>query len=354
MSGNQVAAEPKRVVQWTTGNVGRQTVRAVAARPDLELVGAYARSASKVGVDVGELCGLGAPLGVLATDDIDALLALEPDCVIYTPLHFDADEVARILSAGVNVVTTAEFLTGRGVGPEATAAVRAAALAGGATLFGTGVNPGWAQLLSVVGAGISIGVRKLVLVESVDIGMFVTDPNFEEVGWGRPAGDPGHAADVEKATAVFADSIDVVAALVGLDIEEVVCTVEFAHAADDLELDMLIPKGHVAGIDVRWDGLVGGEVKTGVHIRWIASSNLDKDWPVEGGHVVEVEGDPNVRIKVDVWPDGDLEGMTLEDFRAIGMRMTAVPPVNAIPAVCAAGPGIKTYADLPVISTRMS
>ena len=43
--------EPLRVVQWTTGNIARQTVRAVLARDDLELVGVFAYSADKVGVD---------------------------------------------------------------------------------------------------------------------------------------------------------------------------------------------------------------------------------------------------------------------------------------------------------------
>src|SRR5690349_4245934 len=97
---------PLRIVQWTTGGVARQTVRGVLANPALELVGAFAHSPAKVGRDVGELCGLD-PLGVVATDDVDALLALQPDCVIYTPLYFDVPEVVRLLEAGVDIVTSA-------------------------------------------------------------------------------------------------------------------------------------------------------------------------------------------------------------------------------------------------------
>ena len=70
--------EPPRIVQWTTGNIARQTVRAVLARDDLELVGVFAYSAEKVGIDVGELCNLGRLVGVTATDDIGELLALGP------------------------------------------------------------------------------------------------------------------------------------------------------------------------------------------------------------------------------------------------------------------------------------
>ncbi len=106
-----------RIVQWTTGNVGKRSVRAVATHPDLELVGCYAWSADKVGRDVGELCGIDA-LGVAATDDVDALLALRPDCVVYNPMWQDVDELVRILDAGVNVVSTAAFINGRGLGAD--------------------------------------------------------------------------------------------------------------------------------------------------------------------------------------------------------------------------------------------
>src|SRR5947207_10491729 len=104
-----------RVVQWTTGNVGKRSVRAIASRPDLELVGCYAWSPDKVGRDVGELCGAAA-IGISATDDIPALLALRPDCVVYNPKWPNAEELVRILESGVNVVTTAAFITGHALG----------------------------------------------------------------------------------------------------------------------------------------------------------------------------------------------------------------------------------------------
>ena len=97
---------PYRVVQWTTGNVGKSSVEAIARNPNYELVGCYAWSEDKSGVDVGELVGI-EPLGVAATNDVDALLALKPDCVIYNPMWKDVDELVRILSAGVNVVSSA-------------------------------------------------------------------------------------------------------------------------------------------------------------------------------------------------------------------------------------------------------
>src|SRR5215218_204603 len=95
-----------RVVQWTTGNVGKESVKAIVANPNLELVGCFAWSPAKVGVDVGTLVGI-EPVGVAASDDVDALLGLRPDCVVYNPMFPSVDELVRILESGVNVVATA-------------------------------------------------------------------------------------------------------------------------------------------------------------------------------------------------------------------------------------------------------
>lgn len=343
---------PLRVVQWTTGNVGRQTVRAVTARPDLELVGAYARSADKVGRDVADLCGLAEPTGVAATADAEELIALAPDCVVYTPLHFDVAEVIALLAVGINVVTSAEFLNGRGLGPEARATVEAAAVAGGATIFGSGMNPGYAQLLAGIVAGASTDIRHVRVTESVDTTMFAGDGNMDGLGWGRPAGDPGHADDLRAATIVFADGVDVLAGLLGVDVDERRCTVEFAHANHDLDLPgRPIRAGHVAGIDLRWEGIVADRPVVEIHQRWVMGRDIDPTWTVEHGYVVEVDGDPRVRVKLDVLPaTDDLSSLTTGDIHAIGMTITGVPVVNAIPAVCAARPGIRTYAELPVIT----
>ena len=107
-----------RVVQWTTGKTGRAAVRATVQHPTLDLVGGFAWSADKVGRDIGELCGID-PVGVMATDDVDALLALQPDCVIYTPYRPDTDHLVRILESGRNVLTSLYQLTGRGYGGDA-------------------------------------------------------------------------------------------------------------------------------------------------------------------------------------------------------------------------------------------
>src|ERR1700753_4183441 len=99
MANAKGPADMLRVVQWTTGNVAVEVVKELLRRPDIELVGAYAYSLDKVGVDIGKLCGADSSVGIDATNDVDALLELQPDCVVYTPLHFDVTEVVRILRA---------------------------------------------------------------------------------------------------------------------------------------------------------------------------------------------------------------------------------------------------------------
>src|SRR5437879_1616584 len=153
-----------RVVQWTTGNVGMRSVRAVVANPELELVGCYAWGDDKVGRDVGVLCGID-PIGVVASNDVDALLALRPDCVVYNPKWPDVDHLVRILEAGVNVVTTAAFITGHALGRDR---IAAACEKGRSSIFGSGMNPGLANLLGIVSAQLCDRVDSVKVLESVD------------------------------------------------------------------------------------------------------------------------------------------------------------------------------------------
>ena len=344
-----------RVVQWTTGNVAAEAAKALLTRPDLALVGAYAYSPHKVGVDVGQLCNLGRDLGIYATNDVDALLELEPDCIIYTPLRFDVVEVQRILRAGVNIVTSAEFLTGMNLSDSARAAIEAAARDGDATIFGSGMNPGFAQMVAAISSGISTNVRKASMTESVDVSQFIGDANFQSVGWGRPRDDPGHADDVRRGTVVFAEAVDVFARMMRVDLDEILCDVEFAYATDDVVADgVSIPAGHVGGMNVKWYGNVDGAEVLAVNQRWVATQSLDPAWTVEHGYRIEILGDPSVYVKVDMMPTAeDLADLTPERMRGIGLRITAAPLVNAIPAVCAATSGIATYAELPAISARL-
>lgn len=347
--------EPVRVVQWTTGNVAKQAVRAVLDRPDLDLVGVYAFSADKVGKDIGELVGLDQTVGVAATDDVEAILALKPDCVLYMPLHPDVEHLCALLRHGVNVLSTASFITGRAYGDEARKRLEEAALAGGASLFGSGINPGWADYLTSIASGVCREVNYVRVLESFNIGTWAGDANQDELGWGRPAGDPGHAEDIVKATAPFGDAVEAMAELFGVDLDDIRCDVQFALALSDVEgiPGREIKKGTVAGIDARWIGSAGGTDAIEANVRWTVAPDIDPAWEIAMAYQIEVRGYPQVNVRAEVLPQ-DMASMSLEEMLAIGSVITAMPIVNAIPAVVGARPGIITYADLPPQASRFA
>src|SRR6478672_7528407 len=142
-----------RVVAWSTGNAGKAAIAGIDARPELELVGVWVSNPDKVGKDAGELAGLGRSLGVAATDDTDALLALKPDCIVHTAMADNRlpdalADLRRFLAAGINVVSSGPVFLQYpyGVIPdELISPIQEAAQAGGASLWVNGIDPGWAN-----------------------------------------------------------------------------------------------------------------------------------------------------------------------------------------------------------------
>lgn len=343
-----------RVVQWTTGNVGKSSVAAIAANPHLELVGCYAWSKEKAGRDVGELAGMG-PLGVTATDDIDELLALKPDAVVYNPMWIDVDELVRILEAGVNVVASASFITGHNLGESRDRLVEACER-GGATLFGSGVSPGFAELLAIVAATACDRVDKITIAESADTTLYDSPDTERPVGFGTAIDDPALQPMAAKGTEVFAEAVQLVADSLGIELDEIACESEYAQTTEDLPMaSWTIPAGHVAGVAASWQGRVGGRTVIDINVRWKKGQTLEPDWQLDGdGWKITIDGRPTVNMQVGFLPPPDMieNAKTLEDFFVLGHIMTAMPPIHAIPAVVAAAPGIATYTDLPLPQAR--
>jgi 2,4-diaminopentanoate dehydrogenase len=334
-----------RVVQWTTGNVGKQSVAAIARNRDLELVGCYAWSPDKVGRDVGELCGIDR-LGVFATDDVDALLALRPDCVVYNPMWPSIDELVRILEAGVNVVSTAAFINGRRLGPDRNRLVDTCER-GGSSLMGTGISPGWAELLGIVLAGISSRIDKITISEAAHTALYDSPDTEKPAGFGRPIDDPDLQRMTAEGTAVFGEAVAMVADALGVELDEIVCAAEHAKTTTDLDLgSWRIAAGCVAGVAASWQGRVGGRTIVELAVRWKKAPVLEPDWKIEDGYAIEVQGLPTIRSTLQFLPPPDFQAKSLADFMVLGHVMTAMPAINAIPSVVGAPPGIVSYADL--------
>ena len=337
---------PYRVVQWTTGNVGERSVRAIATRPDLELVGCYAWSSDKVGRDAGELAGI-EPLGVVATNDVDALLALKPDCVAYNPMWSNTDELVRILSAGVNVVSTAAFITG-GQSPEERELIAKACEAGGSSMFGTGISPGFIEMIAIVSAGACDRVDKITIFEQADTTMYDSPATEIAAGFAEPIDNPDLPAMAAKGTAVFGEAVSMLGDAIGVTFDDIVCESQFSQTTEDVVMESwTIPAGHVAGMIVSWQGRVAGRTVVELNMKWRKGWTLEPDLPIdELGHKIVIEGQPMITTRIDFLPPPDFPAQTFADFMKLGHIMTAVPAVNAIPSVVAAPPGIVTYNDI--------
>ncbi len=341
---------PLRVVQWTTGNIGRRSLHAIIARPDLELVGVYAHGAEKVGCDAADLCGWPEPTGVLATDDVDALLALGADACCYNPLWPSIDELCALLGAGVNVCTSAAWITGAKQTEQDRARILEACERGGATIFGSGAHPGMTNLVGMVLSGSCERVDEIRITESVDCSTYESAETQRAMGFAQAPDTPGLAESVRRESEVFAESAAMMADALGVTLDRMTFDVTFTPATGDSDLGfMTIPAGTVGGVMGYHRGWVGERNVVSVGFNWTMGQHVVPPKPLAHGHVVQVFGVPNMRTVIHCLPPEDWDE---PGFMGLGMIYTAMPVTNAVPYVVAAPPGIVTLADLPPITGR--
>jgi hypothetical protein len=343
-----------RVIQWATGNVGRAAIEGILSHPELELAGVWVHSAAKSGRDAGELCDL-PPTGVPATNDVDAILAMDADCVLYSPLLAQPAEVVRILETGKNVVTPLGwFFPGSAAG---VAGIEAACRKGGATLHGTGIHPGGiTERFPLMVSALSRAITHVRAEEFSDIRTYATESVVREVMlFGKSPEEAAKSPMLKILGGGFQQSIDMVAHALGLTLDPERRTVhEMAVATARIDTPVgPLEKGTVAAQRFAWQGTVGGEPVITARVNWLmGEAHLDPPWTFGAGgerFEVEVTGDPPVHLTFKgLHPHSIEEGIR----RNPGIVATAMHCVNAIPAVCRAEPGIRTYLDLPMATGR--
>jgi 2,4-diaminopentanoate dehydrogenase len=344
------SAAPLRVIQWTTGNIGQRSLHAIIGRPDMELVGVYAHGSEKVGKDAAELSGWPEPTGIQATNDIDALIALKPDACCYNPLWPNVDELVRLLEAGINVCSSAAWITGGKQTPEDRERIQKACIQGNSTMFGSGAHPGMSNLVGMVLSGSCERVDEIRITESVDCSTYESAETQKAMGFSQPPDTPGLAESVRRESEVFAESAAMMADAMGVKLDKLTFDVTFTAATGDSDLGfMQIPKDTVAGVFGYHRGWVGDRNIVNVGFNWIMGSHVEPPKPLEHGHVVQVFGLPNMRTVLHCLPPKDWKE---PGFMGLGMIYTALPVTNAVPKVVAAKPGIVTLADLPPITGR--
>jgi len=339
------------VIQWATGGVGRAAIAGVQAHPELRLVGCWVHDPAKAGRDAGDLAGIG-PVGVQATADIDELLGLGADCVIYSPVMADREVVARILRSGADVVTPLNwFFTEPGTQPE----LEAACAEGRSTLHGTGIHPG--------------GVTERIPLLVSSFSQAITHVRAEEFSDIRSYGAPDVVRDImlfgstpeEAAASImpavlgdgFLQSVAMVGRQLGFDLDpEPIVTHETAVATAPIDSPIgEIRPGRVAAQKFSWTATVRDEPVITVRTNWfMGEEHLDPAWhfgPEGERFEVEVTGDPSTRLTIHGWhPDSVAAGLR----RNPGIVATATHCVSAVTTVVAAEPGIRSYLELPSYS----
>ncbi|MCU1452853.1 MAG: dihydrodipicolinate reductase [Acidimicrobiales bacterium] len=346
-----------RVVVWGTGNMGRAAIRAVDAHPELVLEGVIVANPDKVGRDAGDLGRLGRTLGVAATTDIDAVLAAGPDAVVYTasgdlrPEEAGAD-VARALRGGAVVVTPSiyQMYDHRSAPPEVRDPLAAAALEGGAALFVSGVDPGWANdILPVLATGLAGTLDEIRCQEIFDYSTY-DQPDVVRflVGMGQPMEDEPLMVAPTMPTMVWGDQIRLIARALDVEVTEIREVVERRPLESTITNVMgEFLAGTQGALRFELQGIVDGRPRIVIeHVTRIHPS-CARDWPlppddVEGAHRVIIEGRPRIEITVEATDEGG--------NRAAGGNATAIGRlVNAIPWLRNADPGLYDALEVPLL-----
>ena len=341
-----------RVAQWSTGNVGAYALRGIVRHPQLELVGVWVHSESKAGKDAGELCGID-PVGVTATNSVDEILALRPDCVCYTATADQRmlealDDVARLLRAGINVVSSSlVMIVYPDPDPGFAGAIREACEEGGSSFFTNGIDPGFANdtvplaLASACDRVDSVRVQEILNYDTYDQGMVL----FDTMGFGRLPEDqlplllqPG-MLDI-----AWGGTLRTLAAGLGLELDSIESSFERVTTDEAFDIPSgTVEKGTVAGLNFEVRGLVDGKARVIVEHVTRLRDDIAPEWPQPAGggcYRIIIEGEP--RIVTDVQLMGEHDG----DHNTGGLVATAMRVVNAIPAVCDAPPGLLSALDI--------
>ena len=348
-----------KVIQWATGNVGRHSLRGMIERPDYELVGVLSYDPGKVGRDAGDLVDRPST-GILVTDDKDAILALDANCVSYNALGTTldtldpaVDDLVRILASGKNVVTSAvdHFLYPKAAAPKwdterHLARLEEACTEGNSSLYQAGATPGFAlDLWPITMTRIAQRIDKVLLTEIVDLKTYDSVSVLHGfMGFARPPEPlaPFFVMMQDVENSAYYPAICMVCDAIGADLDDVTFDHEFALTEEPYEsASGRFDVGTVSAARAGYTAWSKGRAIFELRFIWRNTDAVAPEWPTgDGRWILDIQGEPRIETEVQVTT-------TYDSGRATSI-MTAQAPINAIPAVCAARPGVLTHLDLPV------
>jgi hypothetical protein len=347
---------PIRVAQVGTGNAGMLTLRQLIADDRFELVAVSVSTPEKVGRDAGELAGLDVVTGVTAVGDLDALVAARPECAVYCAMGDTrpveaTNDVRKLLEAGIDVVGSApgtlQFPWGT-MPDKVIEKVEASARAGAATVYITGVDPGFASdLLPLALASTCQRIEQIRCFELADYATYDgAEVMFDLMGFGRPVTDTPLLFLPGVLGLAWGTAIRMMATGLGIEVDDIIEHWEAEPAPESYDIAAgRIEKGTIAALRFSISGMVAGHPAIVVEHFTRTRDDLRPDWarPAAGGgsYRIEITGEPS--YVVDVVPSSEHGDHNHAAIVAACGRI-----VNAIPDVLAAEPGIRTTLDLPL------
>ncbi|WP_406815093.1 dihydrodipicolinate reductase [Mycobacterium sp. M23085] len=343
-----------RVVVWSTGGVGSNAIDAIRRRPDLELVGVWVHSPDKVGKDAGELAG-GTPLGLVATNDADTLIALAPDCVVYAASGPDRDGAAvpdyvRLLAAGINVVSTSStslVYPPSYFAPNWRDEMDAAAKAGQASFYVSGIFPGFASdQLALLMTTQSKSIRRITASEvALNDHYPVADVMMDGMGFGRPLDFEPMLKTPGFIEMAWQAPIHLMAEGLGVEVDEIRGSLDRALTDRGIEVAFgTVKAGTCGAVRTRAAGVVNGREAIVIEHVIRMGREVAPDWPTsecDATYRVDIQGDPDIHCEMTL---GERAG---HGAGRAAMASTAMRVVNAIPYVIDASPGLLSSLDLP-------
>ncbi len=342
-----------KVIQWSTGNVGKYALRAILGHPELELTGVWVSSEEKAGKDAGELCGMGAT-GILATNDADALLASDADCVCYTAAgdtrpEEAVDDMCRILASGKNVVSTSvvALVHPTTFDPVVSAKLAAACEEGGTSFFNSGIDPGFANdFLPLALSGLSENWNEIRILEIVNYATYDRpEILFDVMGFGGSLDETPLLLLDGVLTVGWGGTIRLLAEGLGLELDEIREVHERRPAEKPIQIgDSTVEVGTTAAMRFEVQGIVDGRPAVVVEHVTRLDDDLAPEWPNgNGSYRIFVKGVPAMKVEFEF---EDEHG----DHAVGGVVLTATRVINAIPGVCSAPAGLLSALDLPLVT----
>ncbi len=350
----------RRIVVWGTGFVGRLVIPEIVAHPGFELVGVGVSNPDKVGKDVGEICGI-APLGLAATDDVEQLIAAEPDALVhYGPTAAHAKDnirlIRRFLLAGIDVCSTAMtpwvWPAMKTNPPQWIEPIAAACAQGRASCFTTGIDPGFANdLFPLTLMGLCAEVRVVRALEILDYVNYTGDYEIE-MGIGRTPETPCLLENRDVLVMAWGATVPMIAHAAGIELDEITTTWDKWVTPKPIRTAKgTIQPGEVAAIHFTINGVHRGVTRIQLeHVNRVGH-DAAPDWPrgtQDDVYRVEIEGSPSIVQETAFrFTDGSGRDAATAGCMATGLRaLNAVPYVNELP------PGWVTALDLPLIPGR--